>query len=90
MTVQFLVGVLTPEFNRGNRKNPMTIDPSVKKLVNLWKAAEVKPNWMDDQCTAVFNSITHLSLADRMMVIEQVLDYLRQEEACDSAELKEE
>ncbi len=54
-----------------------------------WAAAEVKPDWMDDQCAVVFNSIAHLSLVDKIMVIDQVLDYLRQEEACKSAALKE-
>ena len=49
------------------------------------KINEVKPDWMDDQCACVLNPITHLFLVDRIRVIEQALDYLRQEWSVENA-----
>ncbi len=48
------------------------------------KISESKPDWLAKQCDRVFATLSDLSLKQRLMVIEQVMEYLRQEEVCDS------
>ena len=49
--------------------------------VDYTKIKKSEPDWLDQQCTKIYDALDGLSLEQRIGIIEQVLDYLRMEEA---------
>ena len=69
-------------------KDQREIDEVISELITPQRSdniAEYKPDWLDEQCNKVFNALGHLPLNERIGVVDQVQDFLRQEKA----ELKE-
>ena len=50
-------------------------------IMCLFEANEYKPDWLDIQCDKISAALGDLSLEQRLMVIEQFMEYLRFEES---------
>ncbi len=55
---------------------------------DLLTAGKCKSDWLDQQCDKVLEVLKDLSLKDRLRVIEQVQDYLRNEEADNAVKIE--
>lgn len=44
-----------------------------------WTATEHKPDWLDRACTRVFDAMENVPMDKRIMVLEQCIDYTKQE-----------